>query len=88
MFPAQEALLHIQSRIVDVVPEKGNVITTRLLLQSDEVGSIGLNDAAPEMGNIGGAKVEIVPREELPLGVSGTDNIVQVCYFFIIVNYS
>ena len=31
LFPAQEALLHIQTRIVDLVPEKENIITTRLL---------------------------------------------------------
>lgn len=74
MFPAQEALLHIQTRIIDIVPEKENIITTRLLLQSDEIGPL------LEVGKIGGANIEILPREELPAGVSGTEEIVQVCY--------
>lgn len=73
MFPAQEALLHIQTRIVDLVPEKENIITTRLLLQSDEIGSLA------ELGKISGANVEILPREQRPSGVSGMDEIVQVC---------
>ncbi|KAI3457988.1 hypothetical protein Pfo_014651 [Paulownia fortunei] len=72
LFPAQEALLHIQTRIVDLVPEKENIITTRLLLQSDEIGSV------LELGKIGGANVEILPREELPVGVPGSDEIVQI----------
>ncbi|KAI3471230.1 hypothetical protein Pfo_027893 [Paulownia fortunei] len=79
LFPAQEALLHIQTRIVDLVPEIENIITTRLLLQSDEVGCLGLKDGSSlELGKIGGANVEILPREELPVGVSGTDEIVQI----------
>ncbi|XP_051122788.1 RNA-binding KH domain-containing protein RCF3-like [Andrographis paniculata] len=78
LFPAQEALLHIQSHIVDLVPEKENIITTRLLLQSDEIGCIGLNGAAPDNDYIGGAKVEILPREKLPLGVYGDEKIVQI----------
>ncbi|XP_051138385.1 RNA-binding KH domain-containing protein RCF3 [Andrographis paniculata] len=72
LFPAQEALLHIQNRIVDLVPEKENIITTRLLLQADEV------DSVVEMGKIGGVKVEILSREEIPAGISGTYEIVQI----------
>ncbi|KAG8381122.1 hypothetical protein BUALT_Bualt06G0089600 [Buddleja alternifolia] len=72
LFPAQEALLHIQTRIVDLVPEKENIITTRLLLRSDEIGS------SIEPGKIGGANVEILPREQLPSGVPGTDEIIQI----------
>lgn len=72
MFPAQEALLHIQTRIVDLVREKENIITTRLLLQSDEIGSLA------QLGKISGASVEILPRERRPEGVSGMDEIVQV----------
>ena len=40
MFPAQEALLHIQTRIVDLVPEKDNIITTRLLVPSSDIGCL------------------------------------------------
>ncbi|KAL3653655.1 hypothetical protein CASFOL_003336 [Castilleja foliolosa] len=72
LFPAQEALLHIQTRIVDLVPEKGNIITTRLLLQSDEIGSL------LEQEKIGGANVKILPKEALPLGFAELDEIVQI----------
>ncbi|GFP94763.1 kh domain-containing protein at4g18375 [Phtheirospermum japonicum] len=72
LFPAQEALLHIQTRIVDLVPEKENIITTRLLLQSDEIGSL------LEQEKIGGANVKILPKEALPSGLSGPDEIVQI----------
>ncbi|GER34298.1 RNA-binding KH domain-containing protein [Striga asiatica] len=72
LFPAQEALLHIQNRIVDLVPKKENIITTRLLLQSDEIGSL------LEVENIGNANIKILPREELPVGLSGTDKILQI----------
>ncbi|XP_042037074.1 RNA-binding KH domain-containing protein RCF3-like isoform X1 [Salvia splendens] len=72
LFPAQEALLHIQTRIVDLVPEKENIVTTRLLLQSDEIGSLA------DLGKISGVSVEILPREQRPVGVSGMDEIVQI----------
>ncbi|PIN27105.1 PolyC-binding proteins alphaCP-1 [Handroanthus impetiginosus] len=72
LFPAQEALLHIQTHIVDLAPEKENIITTRLLLQSDETGSLR------DLGKMGAANVEIRPRDEVPAGVSETDEIVQI----------
>ncbi|KAG6391539.1 hypothetical protein SASPL_149295 [Salvia splendens] len=72
LFPAQEALLHIQTRIVDLIPEKENIVTTRLLLQSDEISSLA------DIGKISGASVEILPREQRPVGVSGMDEIVQI----------
>ncbi|CAA2940310.1 RNA-binding KH domain-containing RCF3-like [Olea europaea subsp. europaea] len=79
LFPAQEALLHIQTRIVDLVPEKENIITTRLLLQSDELGCLGLKDGMlPEMRKITGANIHILPREEQPAFVSETDEILQI----------
>ncbi|KAG6410056.1 hypothetical protein SASPL_128103 [Salvia splendens] len=72
LFPAQEALLHIQTRIADLIPEKENIVTTRLLLQSDEIGSLA------DIGKINGASVEILPREQRPVGVSGMDEILQI----------
>ncbi|KAL1553127.1 RNA-binding KH domain-containing protein RCF3-like [Salvia divinorum] len=72
LFPAQEALLHIQTRIADLIPEKENIVTTRLLLQSDEIGSLA------DIGQINGASVEILPREQRPVGVSVMDEIVQI----------
>ncbi|KAL2556261.1 RNA-binding KH domain-containing protein [Forsythia ovata] len=79
LFPAQEALLHIQTRIVNLVPEKENIITTRLLLQSDEIGCLGLKDGSlPGMRKITGANIHILPREEHPASVSETDGILQI----------
>ncbi|XP_009802956.1 RNA-binding KH domain-containing protein RCF3 [Nicotiana sylvestris] len=79
LFPAQEALLHIQTRIVDLVPEKENVITTRLVVQTDEVECLGGRDGPlSDMQKITGATVQILPKEELPPCVSGTDEIIQI----------
>ncbi|XP_059304558.1 RNA-binding KH domain-containing protein RCF3 [Lycium ferocissimum] len=79
LFPAQEALLHIQTRIVDLAPDKENVITTRLVVQTDEVECLGGRDGLlSEMQKITGATVKIVPKEELPPCVSGTDEIIQI----------
>ncbi|CAA2962544.1 Hypothetical predicted protein, partial [Olea europaea subsp. europaea] len=72
LFPAQETLLHIQTHIVDLVPEKENIITTRLLLQSDEIGCLGLTDGSfPELRKITGANIHILPREEHPAFIVG-----------------
>ncbi|CAI9767729.1 unnamed protein product [Fraxinus pennsylvanica] len=79
LFPAQEALLHIQTRIVNLIPEKENIITTRLLLQSDEIGCLGLKDGLlPEMRKATSANIHILPREEQPAFVSETDGILQI----------
>ncbi|XP_049393484.1 RNA-binding KH domain-containing protein RCF3 [Solanum stenotomum] len=79
LFPAQEALLHIQTRIVDLVPEKENVITTRLVVQTDEVECLGGRDGLlSEMQKITGATVKILPKEELPPCVSRTDEVIQI----------
>ncbi|EPS68840.1 hypothetical protein M569_05927, partial [Genlisea aurea] len=72
LFPAQEALLHIQSHIVDLVSDKENIITTRLLLQSDEIGLFH------DVGKLDGAEVEVLPRDKLPEGLSETDEILQI----------
>ncbi|XP_068665369.1 RNA-binding KH domain-containing protein RCF3 [Aristolochia californica] len=79
MFPAQEALLHIQTCIVDLGPDKDNIITTRLLVPSDEVVCLeGRDGSLFEMGRLTGANIQIVPREELPQCVAGTDELVQI----------
>lgn len=79
LFPAQEALLHIQTRIVDLVPEKDNVITTRLVVQTDEVECLGGRDGIlSDMQKITGATVKILPKEELPPCVSRTDEVIQI----------
>lgn len=80
LFPAQEALLHIQTRIVDLVPEKENIITTRLVVPSGDIGCFeGRDGSLAEIRRLTGANIQILRREELPVCVSGTDEIVQVC---------
>jgi len=72
--------LHIQTAIVDLVPEKENIVTTRLVVQSDEVGCLGGRDGAlSDIQKMSGADVHILPKEELPSCLSDTDEIVQVC---------
>ncbi|KAF3666174.1 putative nephrocystin-3-like [Capsicum annuum] len=78
LFPAQEALLHIQTRIVDLLPEKGYIITTRLVVQTDEVECLGGRDAPLSDMKLAGATVKILPKEELPPCLSSTDEIVQI----------
>lgn len=38
----------------------------------------------PEMKKIIGANIQYLPREEVPLGISGFDEIVQVCLFILL----
>jgi poly(rC)-binding protein 2/3/4 len=88
MFPAQEALLHIQSHIVDL--DKDNVITTRLVVPSSDVECLdGENASLSEIVRLTGASIQILPREELPPCVANTDELVQVCHLtFNLLMYS
>lgn len=75
--------MHIQTRIVDLVPEKENVITTRLVVHTDEVECLGGRDGPlSDMQKLTGATVQILPKDELPPCVSGTDEIIQVMPIF------
>lgn len=79
LFPAQEALLHIQTRIVDLFQDKDNIVTTRLLVPSSEIACLeGRDGSLSEMRRLTGANIQILPREELPACVSGIDEIVQI----------
>nr|XP_043616680.1 RNA-binding KH domain-containing protein RCF3 [Erigeron canadensis] len=79
LFPAQEALLHIQTRILDLVPDKENVITTRLLLSAGETGCLdGRDGFISEMKKLTGADIQIIPRENIPQFVSANDELVQI----------
>ncbi|XP_076915033.1 RNA-binding KH domain-containing protein RCF3-like [Bidens hawaiensis] len=79
LFPAQEALLHIQTRILDLVPEKDNIITTRLLLSAGEVGCLeGRDGFLAETKKMTGADIQILHRENLPQFVSVNDELVQI----------
>eukprot|EP01018_Ginkgo_biloba_P029386 Gb_18830 [translate_table: standard] len=78
--PAQEALLHIQSQIVDLGPDKDGVITTRLLVPANHVGClIGKGGSViSEMRRATGANIRILPREDLPPCALDTDELVQI----------
>lgn len=79
LFPAQEALLHIQTRIVDLVPESDNIVTTRLLVPSTEVRClVEVNGLLSEIKNSTGADVEVLPRDKVPAVISETDELVQI----------
>ncbi|CAA7051612.1 unnamed protein product [Microthlaspi erraticum] len=74
LFPAQEALLHIQTRILDLVPEKDNLVTTRLLVSSRD--SVCLEGkAGSEISRLTGASVEILSRKEY---ASINDVVIQI----------
>ncbi|KAL5736926.1 hypothetical protein ACOSQ2_031714 [Xanthoceras sorbifolium] len=79
LFPAQEALLHVQTRIVDLASDKDNIITTRLLVPASEIGCLeGRDGSLSEMRRLTGANIQILPREEVPACVSGNDELVQI----------
>lgn len=87
MFPAQEALLHIQTHIVDL---SDSIITTRLIVPSSDIECLdGKNASLSEIERSTGASVQILPREELPPCIANTDELVQVCYLtFNLLKYS
>lgn len=82
LFPAQEALLHIQTQMVDLVPDKDNIVTTRLVISSNDIGCLeGRDGPLSEMKRIPGASIQILHREELPSCISAVDELVQVCHY-------
>ncbi|KAL9997816.1 putative K domain-containing protein [Helianthus debilis subsp. tardiflorus] len=79
LFPAQEALLHIQTRILDLVPNKENIVTTRLLLSGGEAACLDDRDGfLADTKKMTGADIQILPRENLPRFVSVNDELVQI----------
>ncbi|CAL0305420.1 unnamed protein product [Lupinus luteus] len=79
LFPAQEALLHIQTHIVDLVLDKNNTITTRLVVPSSDIECLDGKDASlSEIVRSTGANIQILPREERPLCVAKSDELVQI----------
>lgn len=74
--------MHIQTRIVDLIPDKDNIISTRLLVPSSDIGCLeGRDGSLAEMRRLTGANIQILPREEFPTCVSGNDELVQVCHY-------
>lgn len=79
LFPAQEALLHIQTHIVDLGPDKDNIITTRLLISAAETGCLeGTDGSLSEIKRFTSANVQLLPKEDLPLCASQTDELIQI----------
>jgi poly(rC)-binding protein 3/4 len=79
LFPAQEALLHIQTRIVDLGPDKDNIITTRILVPSKEIACFqGRDGLLSEIKKSCSANVQILPKEDLPICALDSDELIQV----------
>ncbi|VAI76757.1 unnamed protein product [Triticum turgidum subsp. durum] len=79
LFPAQEALLHIQTFIVDLGPDKDNIITTRLLVPSSEIACFeGRDGSLSEIQRQTSANIQILPREELPSCALESDELIQI----------
>ncbi|XP_074291726.1 RNA-binding KH domain-containing protein RCF3-like [Silene latifolia] len=78
LFPAQEALLHIQTCIVDLVPDKDSSVTTRLLVASRDARCFDDDESLSEMKKLTGADIEILPRENVPAFISSNDVLVQI----------
>ncbi|XP_042421145.1 RNA-binding KH domain-containing protein RCF3-like isoform X1 [Zingiber officinale] len=79
LFPAQEALLHIQTKIVDLGPDKDNVITTRLLVPTCEIISLeGFDGLLSDIQRLTSANIQILPKEDLPTCAMEADELVQI----------
>ncbi|KAG2611600.1 hypothetical protein PVAP13_4KG240000 [Panicum virgatum] len=72
LFPAQEALLHIQTHI-------DNIITTRLLVPSSEIACFdGREGSLSDIQRQTSANVQILPREDLPSCALDSDELIQI----------
>ncbi|KAK4273875.1 hypothetical protein QN277_017186 [Acacia crassicarpa] len=79
LFPAQEALLHIQTRIADLELDDDNIITTRLVVPSSDIDCLDGRDVSPlEISRLTGTNIQILPREQLPPCVAKNDELVQI----------
>lgn len=78
--PAQEALLHVQSRIADLGPDEDAVITSRLLVPSSQVGCLlGKGGSIiAEMRRSTRANIRILGKDELPKCALSSDELVQI----------
>lgn len=77
---AQAALMRVHSKIIDPGPDKDAVVTTKLLVPSDQVGClIGKGGAIiAEMRKVTRANIRIYGKEHLPPGASESDELVQI----------
>lgn len=73
-------MLHIQTCIVDLVPDKDTTINTRLLVPSSDIECLdGRDGSLSEMKKVTGANIQILSRSDLPAFVSEADELIQVC---------
>ncbi|CAN6482765.1 unnamed protein product [Victoria cruziana] len=79
LFPAQEALLHIQTHLVDLAYDKENIVKTRLLVPSIEIDYLGERDLfLTEISRSSNAEMRVLPREQHPLCTSSSDELVEI----------
>lgn len=72
-------MLHIQTNIVDLGPDKDNIITTRLLVPASEIGCLeGRDGSLSDIQKLTSANVQILPKEDHPLCAMDADELVQV----------
>ncbi|MCO5556697.1 hypothetical protein L7F22_010248 [Adiantum nelumboides] len=78
--PAQEALLHVQTKIADLGPDEDAVITSRLLISANQVACLlGTGGSIiAEMRRITGANIRILGKDDLPLCANPADEVVQI----------
>jgi len=75
-------VLHIQTHIVDLGPDKDNIITTRLLVPSSEIACFdGREGSLSDIQRQTSANVQILPREDLPSCALESDELIQVCLY-------
>lgn len=81
--PAQEAVLHVQSRIVDLGSDQDGVITTRLLVPSNQIGCLlGRGGSIiADMRKATRANIRILAKDQLPRCALETDELVQVRFY-------
>lgn len=74
--------MHIQTHIVDLGPDKDNIITTRLLVPASEIDCLeGRDGSLLDIQRSTSANIQILPKEDLPLCALEADELVQVgCY--------
>ena len=82
--PAQEALLHVQSKIADLGPDEDAVITSRLLIPANQVGCLlGKGGSIiAEMRRLTRANIRILGKDDLPKCASSDYELVQVFSIF------
>ncbi|KAJ4962643.1 hypothetical protein NE237_022582 [Protea cynaroides] len=85
--PAQEAIVKVFDRILDVeaetegvFPPGGGVVSCRLLAATNQVGSV-MGKGGKIIANIrkdSGAKISVLPAEQLPACASPNDEVIQI----------